>query len=433
MIRKLTVCLFVALAFATVGCKKNPVTPEKEKEEENQPQQPQEPQDPQNPQGPQDPPQDPPQGGEDTFESSQQAVLNMGVGWNLGNTLDSNSGDLDNMWIEAWTDRSPKAYETAWGQPETTQALIHMFKEAGFGAIRVPVTWYPHMGTITLHDRTKWDPETSWTGMQIESAWMARVKQVVDYVIDEGMYCIINVHHDTGAASTAWLVASEDGYNAAKTRYQALWEQIASVFKGYPEKLLFESYNEMLDPLDSWCFASFNSSASYDASVATSAYNAINNYAKLFTETVRATGGNNAYRNLIINTYGACSGDGQWNPHLKEPLTNLTLPEDTKHLAVQVHSYWDATNLGSQIQDIDLLFSNLDTHIVKRLGVPVIIGEWNGKTDDDDASARLAIYLQSKARAAGIATFWWMGLSDGQDRAIPQWTMPKTKDALFLQ
>ena len=410
------------LLFAVMagGCEKTPVTPEKEPQQEQQ-----EPQQPQQPQEPEQPPKD-----EDAFESAGQAVLNMGAGWNLGNTLDSNSGDLDNMWIEAWTSRTPKDYETAWGQPEATRALIHMFKEAGFGAIRVPVTWYPHMGTITLHNQNQWDPST-WSGTEVDPAWMARVKEVVDYVIDEEMYCILNVHHDTGAGSTAWLIASVDGFDAAKTRYQALWEQIANQFKDYGPKLLFESYNEMLDPYDSWCFASFATPDRYDATVATSAYNGINSYARLFAETVRATGGNNAYRNLIVNTYGACSGDGTWNSHLPEPLTQMALPEEPGHIAIQVHSYWDATQFNSQKADIDRLFTNLDTHIIKRLGVPVIIGEWGGSTEGDDPNVRFASYFSQKAKAAGIAAFWWMGLSDGQDRSLPAWTMPKTKDAIL--
>jgi aryl-phospho-beta-D-glucosidase BglC (GH1 family) len=405
MIRKLTAYFLFALAVLAVGCRKQPVTPEKE-EEETQP---------------------PPE--EVIFESASQAVLNMGAGWNLGNTLDSCSGDLENMWIEAWTDRKPKDYETAWGQPETTRALIHMFKEAGFGAIRVPVTWYPHMGTITLYNQKCWDPST-WNGTNVDPAWMARVKEVVDYVIDEDMYCILNVHHDTGAAGTAWLVASEEGFEAAKTRYQALWQQIADTFKDYGPKLLFESYNEMLDPYDSWCFASYATAGRYDSAVAASAYKGINSYAKLFAETVRASGGNNASRNIIINTYGACSGDGTWNNHLKEPLTQLVLPEVSDHIAVEVHSYWDATKFESQKADIDLLFSNLDTHIIKRLGVPVIIGEWGGSTEGDDPNVRFASYFSQKAKSAGIAAFWWMGLSDGNDRSELRWTMPRTKDAI---
>nr|ABX76048.1 endoglucanase [unidentified microorganism] len=355
----------------------------------------------------------------------------MGAGWNLGNTLDSNSGSLDNMWIEAWTARTPKDYETAWGQPQATRELIHMFKTAGFKSIRVPVTWYPHMGTITLYDDTKWDPST-WEGTEVDKAWMARVKEVVDYVIDEGMYCILNVHHDTGAESAAWLVASDDGFDAAKPRYQALWQQIATTFQDYGEKLLFESYNEMLDPYDSWCFASYASPARYDAAVAASAYSGINKYARLFVETVRATGGNNAERNLIVNTYGACSGDGTWNVHLKEPLMQFQLPEAPGHIAVQIHSYWEADRFDSQKADIDRLFTNIETCLRSRLGVPVIIGEWGGGTNQDsEANVRFASYFSTKARENGVAAFYWMGLSDGKDRATPQWTMPKTMAAIL--
>ena len=353
------------------------------------------------------------------WESAAAAVRNMGAGWNLGNTLDSNSGDVQNMWIEAYTSRTPADYETAWGQPQTSRELIHMFKEAGFGAIRVPVTWYPHMGTVE-------------TGYEVDSAWIARVKEVVDYVIDEDMYCILNVHHDTGAASTAWLVAGESEFNAVKDRYEALWEQIATTFMDYGQKLLFESYNEMLDPLDSWCFASFAASGGYDAGVAASAYSAINSYAVHFSQTVRATGGNNAHRNLIVNTYGACSGDGTWNSHLQEPLSQMQIPESPGHIAVEVHSYWDAEKFDSQKADIDQLFTNLNEYIVKRLGVPAIIGEWGGGSNNDNAAnTRFATYFSGKAKEAGVAAFWWMGLSDGKDRSVPTWTMPKTKDAIL--
>ncbi len=370
-------------------------------------------------------------GEEDAFESAREAVLAMGAGWNLGNTLDSNSGDLNNMWIEAWTQRTPRDYETAWGQVPATRELIHLFKEAGFGGIRVPVTWYPHMGTITLHNTKCWDPST-WEGYEVDSAWMDRVQEVVDYVIGEGLYCILNVHHDTGAADTAWLVAGESEFAKARARYQALWEQIAERFKDYGEKLLFESYNEMLDSYDSWCFASFGTPARYDAQVASSAYEGINQYAALFVETVRGSGGNNAHRNLIVNTYGACSGDGSWNSHLLDPLIYLRLPEDGNHLAVQIHSYWDANEFASQKTEIDLLFSHIKTQLQEGKGVPVIIGEWGGGTNEDsDANVRFASYLASRARENGVAAFWWMGLSDGQDRAVPQWTMPRTKDAII--
>ena len=374
----------------------------------------------------------------ESWEPMDVAVRNMGAGWNLGNTLDTNSGDAENMWFEMNTDRTPVRYETGWGQPVTTRALIHLFKEAGFNAIRVPVTWYPHIGTVTVTSRTGadgkvhgfWDKST-WTGYDVDPAWMARVKEIVDYVIDEGMYCILNVHHDTGAGSTAWLVAGEADFAAVKDRYQALWEQIATTFKDYGEKLLFESFNEMLDPLDSWCFASFNSENRYDAEVARSAYAGIDSYNDLFVKTVRATGGGNQVRNLVVNTYGACSGDGTWNSHLLEPLTEFHLPEAPGHIAVEIHSYWDAEKFAEQRADIDQLFKNLDQHLARRLGVPVIIGEWGGNYNvDSDAMIRFAGYFSQKAKDAGVAAFYWMCLSDGQDRAVPKWTTPKVKDAI---
>ena len=373
---------------------------------------------------------------EEAFISAAEAVKNMGAGWNLGNTLDSNSGDTEHMWIEAYgRNVTPKDYETAWGQPVTTRALIHMFKAAGFNAIRVPVTWYPHMGKITLHDNEKWDMATGWSGTDVDPPWMNRVQETVDYVIDEGMYCILNDHHDTGAASTAWLVAGEEGFEAAKSRYQALWKQIAERFRDYGPRLLFESYNEMLDKYDSWCFASFASPARYDAADAESAYKGINSYAKLFVETVRNTGGNNAERNLVVNTYGACSGDGTWNSHLLDPLKNMDLPEYTTpgHIAIQVHSYWETAKFGASMQkDVDQLFSNLDTYIVKRLGVPVIIGEWGDSGSATDAQiAKFSQYFCTKAKENSVAPFMWMCLSDGKDREVPKWTMPNTKDAII--
>ena len=195
------------------------------------------------------------------FETATSAVANMRVGWNLGNTLDSNSGDINNMWIEKWTSRRPADYETAWGQPITKPQLFQMFKQAGFNAIRLPVTWYPHMQAHFTLNGTAWDPENDDIGTKIQTQWMTRVHQIVDYVINQGMYCILNIHHDTGAANTAWLVASENDYAQQKERFEEVWRQIAEEFKDYDQHLIFEAYNEMLDPHHSWCFASFAASS----------------------------------------------------------------------------------------------------------------------------------------------------------------------------
>ena len=208
-----------------------------------------------------------------SFETATEAVKNMRIGWNLGNTLESNSGDTLNMWIEHWTDRSPSKYETAWGQPVVNPALFQMLKQAGFNAVRVPVTWYPHMeATFQFKgsDNSIWYPWKDPLGTQIQQTWIKRVHQVVDYVISQGMYCILNVHHDTGASNTAWLIADENVYNQQHQRFEAVWQQIAEEFRDYDEHLLFEGYNEMLDSKRSWCFASFGANGGYDASIAKS-------------------------------------------------------------------------------------------------------------------------------------------------------------------
>ncbi|MCD8282311.1 MAG: glycoside hydrolase family 5 protein [Prevotella sp.] len=357
-----------------------------------------------------------------TFENAASAVANMRVGWNLGNTLDSNSGDLDNMWIELWTDCTPAAYETAWGQPVTEPELFEMFRDAGFGAIRVPVTWYPHA-----------DADGN-----VDSEWMKRVHEVVDYVIDAGLYCILNVHHDTGSANTAWLRAAGETYSDARARYETLWTNIADEFKDYDERLLFEAYNEMLDEYDSWCFASFGTPSGYDSAVAADAYSAINNYAQSFVDAVRATGGNNAERNLVLCTYAACSGDGSWNNHLVDPLVNMNYPADDaqEHIIFEVHYY---PSLGSALEEsLDgtrQCFEKVKQNLMSK-GAPVILGEC-GSLDAGAYADNPELFLGFTkgyirlAREYGYAPFYWMTLSDGADRSVPQWTKPDIKDAII--
>lgn len=374
------------------------------------------------------------------FESATEAVKNMAVGWNLGNTLDSNSGDTLNMWIEHWTNRTPSDYETAWGQPVTKASLMKLFKDAGFNAIRVPVTWYPHMEAkfrFTGYDNSIWYPSKDDIGTKVNAAWMARVKQVVDYVIDAGMYCILNVHHDTGASNTAWLVADEAVFEQQRERYEALWKQIAETFRDYDEHLLFESYNEMLDVKDSWCFASFAAQNSYDAAIARSAYNGINSYAQSFVDIVRATGGNNAHRNLVVNTYGACNGEGNWNSHLQDPLKQMKLPEDEvpNHLIFEVHSYPDIKNISSAKSTVNTTINHLKEHLVKK-GAPIIFGEWGTNTDKAYEQYRSNMvsfyrYFIEQTKKAGMGTFHWMGLSDGDHRSVPEFNQADLVEAII--
>lgn len=372
-----------------------------------------------------------------SWETAAAAVKNMGVGWNLGNTLESNSGDVNNMWIEAQTVWNPgyklttSDYETAWGQPVATRELIHMFKEAGFNAIRVPVTWYPHMGTITVNGNY-WD-KSSWTGFDVDRAWMTRVKEVVNYVIDEGMYCILNVHHDTGTATTAWLRADKGVYASVKERYVSLWTQIATDFESYGERLLFESFNEMLDVTNTWNY------------VSKAADDMINTINADFVAAVRATGGNNVKRNLVLNTYAA-------SPDTRV-LQDFKLPQDDVegHLMAEVHSYapytfafnpsetdtWQPKTVFDDACDREVrsIIDGVGQYLVAR-GIPCILGEFGADTREgeprreSELAKQAACYI-SQAAKYNIACFYWMSLSDGADRSEPKWTKEALKDAIL--
>ena len=373
------------------------------------------------------------------FEKATEAVKNMGLGWNMGNTLEANNQSITDITNVGYWGQQGLDSETCWGQSVTKPALLSMMKNAGFGAIRVPVTWYNHMDA----------------NGKVDAAWMKRVHEVVDYVIGNGMYCIINVHHDTGADSYsngklthyAWIKADMDNYNANKERYEYLWKQIAEEFKEYGHELLFESYNEMLDKLSSWCFASFSASGQYDATVARSAYDAINSYAQSFVTTVRSTGANNSLRNLIVNTYGSCSGGGTWNQHLKDPLKELKYPDDPAgdgRIIFQVHAYPSLVNtdnsgnitsnrtFASIKSELDEMIDAWKTYLVSK-GAPVILGEWGTSNVDKDVTdydARRELmfqfceYLVKQCKANDIGTFYWMGLTDSMARFYPAFSQP---------
>ena len=323
-----------------------------------------------------------------SFESATDAVKNMGVGWNLGNTLDANDA------TKTWT--TTAQHETYWGQPVTKPELMTMMKEAGFGAIRVPVTWYQEIDA----------------NGKINDAWMKRVKEVVDYVLDNGMYCILNVHHDTGADSNtfkSWIKASAANYTSNKDKFEYIWKQIAETFKDYDQHLLFEAYNEMLDEKNTW----------NEPVNKTDGYAAVNNYAKSFVTTVRATGGNNINRNLVVNTYSASS-----TPNAME---NLDKPENSNHIIFQIHSYPNWQNKSNAKNEIDNLISNIKAKLIDR--APVIIGEyatfttWPSDIDyyatDKEVALYAMDYLVKNAKENGIGTFYWMGLSDGANRTLP--------------
>jgi aryl-phospho-beta-D-glucosidase BglC (GH1 family) len=344
-------------------------------------------------------------------ESAKDAVVNMGLGFNLGNTMDAYDTN------KSMAKNSVADFETCWGQPVTTNAMMKFLKDGGINAVRVPVTWFQHMDA----DGT------------VDKAWMDRVQEIVDYVINNGMYCILNVHHDTGAESNGssvhWIKADVQNHTANQAKFKNLWTQIASRFKDYSNKLLFEGYNEMLDASSTW-----------GAPKEASSYTAVNAYAQDFVDAVRATGGNNATRNLIVNTYAAANSDAVLN--------NFTVPTDkvSGHIAVEIHSYdpWNwFSNKGawdSSCQtEITNMFTRLNNTFVSK-GVPVVIGEYGthgdksvSKSSTDaqkQAAADQAADIVKKAKALGIATFYWMSIFQDADRTVPQWTLPIVVEAM---
>ena len=364
-----------------------------------------------------------------SFETAQEAVTNMGVGWNLGNTLEAHAKkpnpDIDSYWGQEGLES-----ENDWGQPNTKPEVFKMMKEAGFGAIRIPVTWYNHM-----------DKDGN-----VNAEWMARVKQVVDYALAEGLYCIINVHHDTGAdeagTHVSWIKADGANYEKNKSKFEKLWLQIATEFKDYDQKLLFESYNEMLDKYSSWNYATSNKSGGYNETEAMDAYKAINDYAQSFVNVVRGTEGNNGVRNLVVNTYGACCG-GKWgsNELPMGPIREMKLPDDvtSNHLIFQIHSYpgLKPNNLAAIKTQVTTMMSDLKT-ILAAKGAPVIVGEWGTLNDDSDVNYNnnktnyldFCKHFVTEAKNNGIITFYWMGLSDGSNRSLPVFHQPDLAETI---
>ncbi len=300
------------------------------------------------------------------------------AGWNLGNTLDAHAD-----WIVEMTEGKPTDFETAWCNPITTKAMIEDIKSAGFNAVRVPVTWKQHIDTSG----------------NVDKAWMDRVQEVVDYVIESDMYCILNVHHDTGEGG--WLKATESCVKEQGDKFAYLWTQIAERFKNYESKLLFEGFNEILDNTNNWDYA---------GKEATKAVNDLN---QIFVDAVRSTGAENLARCLVVNTYAANTIAGN--------LDEFELPIDSakNSLIVEVHYYHpykyctaSYPNNRTWLEEngkcgINGMLYNLYEHFTSK-GIPVIIGEYGVSNKENTADrCEYANYLITKAKEYGIKCFWW--------------------------
>ena len=293
--------------------------------------------------------------GTDSSVTALEFVSSMGAGWNLGNSFcccdEKNYGE-----------KTVAYYETLWGNPATTKTTIDALKAKGFKTVRIPITYRNHIDANN----------------QIDEKWLSRIKEVVDFVMQNDMYCIINVHHEN------WLVADTDKQAAGQEKLEAVWKQIAEYFSEYGTNLIYEGFNEVINSAGQW-------DSAYKAS-----YDVVNNYNQTFVNTVRNTGGNNASRYLIVNTYAAKA--------TRSVLDGFVLPTDAvkDRLIVSAHIY---DGIDGANKKINYLYNYFICD-----GVPVIIGEWgmvNNSTNTEEKRIEYSRQFLQTASKYGIPCLWW--------------------------
>ena len=355
-------------------------------------------------------------------EPASSAVKSMGVGVNLCSSFEV-------LWDETASSAKrddPSTYETQGGNGITTQATIEAFAAAGFKCVRIPITWWPHMDNV--YDAT------------IDKVWLDRIAEVVNYALDAGLYCIINMHHDAHSPSGQrgeWLYADSANYGNITKGFQNVWTQIATYFKDYDYKLLFEGYNEITDASGAWF-------APKDAG----GFETANRLNQDFVNAVRRTGGRNGTRNLVVSTYSC--GD------MEASLSGFVMPSDVKdgHLIVQIHCYRPAPfvtvnpstavaayNHLTDITEIKEAMARVKRMIVDR-GWPCVMGEYGASPFYFDSSykriprpvadrAQHALDATTEALKVGIAPIYWYTPMEGGHRTTGKWTYPEIKDALI--
>lgn len=324
-----------------------------------------------------------------TGVSSNAVILaaKLRVGWNLGNSLEAAAS-------------STSASETMWGNPKTTKGLIDAVKAAGFNAVRIPCAWSGY-----IEDQTTY---------RIKDSWLERVKEVVDYCVDNDMYAIINIHWDGGWLEEHPLYSHQEEVGK---KQKALWEQIAAYFREYDEHLLFAGTNEVR--------------ANYDTPT-TEHVTVQQYYNQNFVDAVRSTGGRNAYRNLIVQAYNT-------NIRFAVDYMQMTVDPVSERLMTEVHYYdpydfcldtesnkylWGADFVGSpNVSDwgqeawMDEQFSAMKAYFVDK-GIPVILGEYgaalrSGLTDQvalqnhKKARNTYLTYTTKAAKTHGLIPFYW--------------------------
>ncbi|MDE5992597.1 MAG: glycoside hydrolase family 5 protein, partial [Oscillospiraceae bacterium] len=269
---------------------------------------------------------------------STELVKEIKIGWNLGNTLDSNGGTgVDS--------------ETSWGNVLTTKEMITTVKNSGFNIIRIPTTWGIHMDENNV----------------VDEAWMNRVQEVVDYAYSQDMFVILNIHHEE------WHDPYYETEAEATEKLKALWTQIGTRFAGYNEKLIFEGLNE---PRKRNTGVEWNGGDDEGREV-------VNHFNAAFVETIRGLGGNNAKRHLMIPGYAASSTDSA--------LKAIKVPEGDDKIIISVHAYtpyafalsddFSARKFSPDdpsANDIIYLMDTLKTTFIDK-GTPVIIGEFGAR------------------------------------------------------
>ena len=302
---------------------------------------------------------------ENNFRSAARIASEIKVGWNLGNSLECYG-------YKSWASEA----ETAWGNPVTTKQMIQEVKAAGFNAVRIPVTWGEHLN-----------------GTDIDPDWLRRVQEVVDYAYDEGMFVILNMHHD----DYIWFTPSDSEYEKCREKLMKIWTQIARQFGGYGDRLLFEGMNEprTVDSDKEWMGGTPQERA------------VVNKYEKDFVDAVRATGGKNADRTLIVTSYAASAETAAMN--------DVVIPSGGGNIILSLHYYapWKfsdgtSTTFGdAEKAELDAKFKEIKTKFIDK-GQPVIIGEFGCVAAADNAvRAQYYEYYIQSARANGIKCFVW--------------------------
>lgn len=320
--------------------------------------------------------------------TAKELAKAMYPGWNLGNTMEA--GDMANN----FTNAGGLGAETAWQSTQTTKALIDFVKAQGFKSVRIPTSWV--MGHIT-------DAEN----MTIDPAWLARVKEIVDYCISDGLYVFINDHWDGGWIEVEGFSKTSSSYEAVDetiiadkvNKLKKLWTNIATYFKDYNEYLMFAGLNEPFQE-----YSLFSTRHSELTPI-------LERYNQAFVDAVRATGGNNAKRVLIVQGPST---------NISSTVNYFNMPTDTENgkLMVEVHYYepWDfcgsnATKDWNADASVKTSFESLKTKFVNH-DIPVVIGEyganWQENTEShNDAIRRFFKSVVENAGNCGIVPFAW--------------------------